>query len=254
MSEPGHVLTVPKPSLRAILAAPLRLQSYRNIVYLGLAFPLGLSYFVGLSVGLSLGVAFSLFLVGLPLLVAVLGGVHLLAELERLQVRYLLGQSVERPRLAVLDAEEWWDRVTGLVLDTATYRALVQLLSKLGVGVASFTLLLTGAVTSGVFLAVPVYYDRPGVHVGFFPVEPIEITSQLYVPWDSLLVGVEFAFELTGGTVDTLPEALLMSGLGVVVFVASINAANLLAWVSGEFTRVLLGRGRLRDLSLDVRW
>lgn len=251
MTEPA-VVRVPKPSVRGVLAAPLRLQSYLNLVYLGLAFPLGLAYFIGLSVGLSLGVAFSLLLVGIPLLLGVLLGAHALAHLERLQTRHLLGMGVQTPELQVLEREEPLARVKGLVTDTATYRAILHLTTKLAFGVAAFTLLITGAVTSAVFLAVPLYYDRPDVHVGLFPGGPIEITSQIYVPWDELLVGVETAFRITEWQVDTLPEAFVMSGFGVVLFVVSINAANALAWLAGEYTCVLLGSSRLRGLSVEL--
>ena len=47
-------------------------QSYLNIVYLLLAFPLGTFYFVFLVTGLSLGAGLSITLLGIPLLGLVL--------------------------------------------------------------------------------------------------------------------------------------------------------------------------------------
>lgn len=246
------IIRIPKPDIRSLVAAPVRAQSYRNLVYLAFTFPLGLAYFIFLALGLSLGAGFSILGVGIPLLLAVLLASHGLAHIERLQARYLLGVDVVQPTLLLQERTGLWERVKGLVLDDMTYRSVFYLASKLAVGVASFTLIVTGAVTSTVFLAVPLFYDRPGVHVGIFPGGPIRITSEVYVPWDDLLVGVETAFQITELRVDTLPEALVMSGFGIVLFVLSLNVLNALAWLAGEYTRVLLGDTRLRGISVEV--
>lgn len=252
-ASPGFpVVHVPRPTLRRLLAAPVRLQSYRNLLYLALTFPLGLGYFIVLSVGLSLGVGLSILLVGIPLFLAVLVLAHGLATLERIQARVLLGLSVPDPGYAFMEVEGLRARIEGLLLDHMTLRSVIHLVTKLAFGVASFTTIVAGGVTTAVFLAVPLYYDRPGVNVGLFQTEPIEITSGIYVPWDDLLVGVEAAFRITEWQVDTFPESLVMSLLGVVLFVLLVNALNGLAWLAGEYTRVLLGGGRLRDLSVAM--
>ncbi len=254
MSAPptGPTIEVPKPTVRRVLAAPIRPQSYRNLVYLGLAFPLGLAYFIFFAVGLSLSAGLSILLVGIPMFVGVLVVAHVLSVLERVQARALLRVAIDRPPIPFLEAESVRDRVKRLVLDHTTLKAIIHHATKLAVGIASFTLLVSGIVTSAVFIAVPLYYDKPGVNVGVFPPSPIEITSEIYVPWDDLLVGVETAFRITELRVDTIPEALVMSGFGVLLYVGFINLANGLAWAAGEYADALLGGGRIRDISVEV--
>ncbi|ELZ96872.1 hypothetical protein C440_03823 [Haloferax mucosum ATCC BAA-1512] len=72
-------------------------QSYKNIAYLLLSFPLGSFYLVALVAGLGLGISLPLTLVGLPLLFGVLYLGRLLAAGERRLAERLLGLEIERP-------------------------------------------------------------------------------------------------------------------------------------------------------------
>ena len=58
-------------------------QSYLNIIYLLLVFPLGTFYFVFLVTGLSLGFGLLITLLGIPILLLVLGGSWVLCGFER---------------------------------------------------------------------------------------------------------------------------------------------------------------------------
>ena len=58
-------------------------QSYINILYLFLSFPLGIAYFVFLVTGISLGFGLAIIWVGVPILVLVLAGSWALCQLER---------------------------------------------------------------------------------------------------------------------------------------------------------------------------
>ena len=69
-------------------------QSYLNIVYLLLAFPLGTFYFVFLITGLSLGFGLIITLLGIPILLLVLGGSVVLCRFERSIANNLLKQDI----------------------------------------------------------------------------------------------------------------------------------------------------------------
>ncbi|MFB6081280.1 MAG: sensor domain-containing protein [Halanaeroarchaeum sp.] len=229
------------PSLRTVVLAPIRPQTYLNLLYLGLAFPLGLAYFVALSVGFSLGIAVTLLVVGIVLLLAMFVLVLVLGTVERYLAVWLLRVDIPDPDWAVLDAEGPKHRVLALLLDANTWTALVFLATKLGVGVVSFSALVTLLVTSVVLVGAPLAtYDDPARNVGFITGGPVDLPFSLYVPWQDLRVGVEFVLRLSTWRVDTLPEALLVSSFGVVVLVASLNALNGLAWLSGQYARLLL--------------
>ncbi len=80
--------------LDRLVRAPMRPQTYRNLCYLLLMFPLGLGYFVLLSVGFPLGIGLVTVLVGIPLLVILLGFAVGLAGIERTLVGSLLAVEI----------------------------------------------------------------------------------------------------------------------------------------------------------------
>ncbi|MFC7188118.1 sensor domain-containing protein [Halorubrum yunnanense] len=99
------------PPVRQLLLVPFQLRTYGVLLYLALAFPLGIGYFVGTVVGLSLGISLSVFLIGLPILAATLGGVVLVAAAERVMARQLLGADIPTPSWGVSEASRLRDQV-----------------------------------------------------------------------------------------------------------------------------------------------
>lgn len=240
----GFVGAARRPTLRSVVGVPLRLQTYRNLLYLSLAFPLGLTYFIFLTVGLSLGVGLAIIVIGVPILLVVLAAATGLASVERKLAVFLLGIDIEPPGdspFSLATERSFVERVKSLVVSTGTWKAVVYLASKLFLGLVSFFLITTLLVTAVTLLLVPFIYDKPGVSVGFVLDGPKTLHPALAYGWDNLFVGVETAVELTSWEVSTLPEALAVAFLGVCVIVVSLNILNLFAWVSGRYARFMLG-------------
>ncbi|WP_134670076.1 sensor domain-containing protein [Halorussus marinus] len=226
-------------SLRSVFGVPLRLQTYRNLLYLVLAFPLGLVYFVFLSIGLSLGVGLAITVIGIPILLAVLAVSTGLAAVERELATLLLGVHIETASGPT--PESLIERAKRLVIDVGTWKALVYLGSKFVIGVVSFVVVTTLLVTATSLLAVPFVYQQPGVYVGVVTDAPIEFHPSLYVAWRQILVGVETVVSVGSWQVTTLSEALAVAGGGVLLGVASLHLLNGLARLSGWYTKVMLG-------------
>lgn len=74
---------------------PFRGQTYWNLAYLLLAFPLGIAYFVVFTVGLALGVSLAILLVGFLVLGVTLLFALALAGFERLLTNWLLRTEIE---------------------------------------------------------------------------------------------------------------------------------------------------------------
>jgi hypothetical protein len=232
------------PSLRSVLAVPLRLQTYRNLAYLALAFPLGLLYFVFLSVGLSVGVALAITVLGVPVLLAVLAVATGLATVERKLTALLLGVDIAGPAESPLSPSAdrtLVERAKALVANVGTWKAILYLASKLALGIAAFVLITTLLVTAVTLLLVPLVYDQPGVYVGVVFERPPTLHPAIAFGFDQLLVGVEAAVSLSSWEVTTLPEALGVALLGVGVGIAGLNLSNALAWLSGRYARFMLG-------------
>lgn len=222
-------------SLKRGLRAPLRGQTYRNLCYLVVMFPLGIFYFTLLTAGFALGLPLVVVLVGIPILVSFLVLAVGLAGFERRLVRVLLG--IEIPMTDATDGG-FWTRLKRLVSDYQTWKAVAYLLSEYIYGSVAFGLLGSVAATAGSFLLAPLYYtDAPVVAYG---PPPGEFTLDLLFGWDSLLVGLTTTFRLGSWQVETLGGALLAALGGLVLSFVLLQLGNALAWVWGRYARIML--------------
>jgi len=186
-------------------------QSYLNIVYLLLAFPLGTFYFVFLVTGLSLGFGLIITLVGIPILLLVLSGSWVLCRFERQVAITLLNEdiplSVSRPASGGL-----WSRVKALLKDSVTWTGVLYLFLKFPLGIVTFTIAVTLiAVTVGL-LAAPTYM------------------------WTSdPLVWGSWSF-------DPFPWSWILTIIGIPMVFISLHLLNATAVVFGRMTRVMLGK------------
>ncbi|WP_246084476.1 sensor domain-containing protein [Salinadaptatus halalkaliphilus] len=227
---------------KRFLAVPFERQTYRNLAYLLLAFPLGLAYFVFVTVAFSVGIGFSVTIIGLvvgvPILAVTLALALGIAGFERWLTATMLAVDIE-PKTD-LAGETALEACWSVVSDPKTWTAVCYLPAKFVLGVASFALVVTGLSTAVSLLMLPLYYDQPGLYVGVVSERAPEFHQTLYLGWNYLLVGFDAVVTLGYWEVTTLSEALVAAGLGVVLLLATLHALNLLARVSGWFARLLL--------------
>ncbi|SDX78188.1 sensor domain-containing protein [Halobellus clavatus] len=210
--------TGPGAVLKQFFGVPFRRQTYRNIAYLALAFPLGLLYFVGLSVGLSTGASLLITIVGVPLLVVTLLAAVGAAGFEARLATWLV--DVEATPPAALETIDWnVESLDDLLATTvrfltapSTWTGVLLVCLKFVFGIVAFTALVTAGTLGAALLTTPVFYDAAGVSYTIGP----------YL-------------------VDTLGEALAVAGAGVVVVLVSLHVLNGLAKLGGYTTAVLVG-------------
>ncbi|MBU1049434.1 sensor domain-containing protein [Candidatus Bipolaricaulota bacterium] len=185
-------------------------QSYLNIVYLLLAFPLGTFYFVFLVTGLSLGLGLSITVLGLPLLALVLGGSWALCRFEQSLASAMLKEtfpiSSHRP-----EAKGLWSRIKALFKDRATWTGTLYLLLKFPLGVAAFTIVVTLISVALALIAAPVLF--------------------MYADLDLFI-----------WYVDTLPEAFALTLIGVIWLFVSLHLINAMAYGLSRMARALLSK------------
>jgi hypothetical protein len=208
------------PALSAFFTAPFRAQTYRNALYLFLVFPLGLFYFVFLVTGLSLGLGLALLWIGLFLLVGMVAAWYALAAFERWLAISLLRETI--PPMAHDDptGQPLLERLISTVKNPVTWKSLVYLLARMPLGVLIFSVMTTLITLSAALVAAPLYYNT------FHPVVDWTVNG---APAPALWV------------VDTLPEALICSVIGLVIGLISLQVFNGMAWLSGRFSRLMLG-------------
>ena len=234
--------------------APFRLQTYKNLLYLALAFPLGIVYFVGVTIGLALGFGLLVTLVGLPILLITLVAATVVAGFEAKLARSLCGVKVSAPTvLTEFDVSDrlefpgdgFFDAVRGLAMARATWTSVLLVLTKFGFGVLSFVALTVSGAVTGAFLAAPFIYDDPAVILGVGGV----ILGGEYVPQSWAVdafpetfgwIIVEEGFIVGPWVVETFTEAILAAVVGIMFFFVAVNLLNGLAQFQARYTVKIL--------------
>lgn len=196
--------------------APVEVRTYTNLFYLALAFPLGMFYFVFLLTGLALGFGLTIIWIGLPILAVVLAASWGMAALERRFAMLLLGAEVPPMSPAATDQpKDLWKRVQEFLGNPVTWKGLGFLFLKFPLGVLSFVLTLTLLVIPFSFILAPIAWGFEDVyyHIPF---------------WN----------------VDTFGETLILSAMGFMGMLVSLNILNGLGRVWRELAEVMLGSRR----------
>jgi hypothetical protein len=213
-------MTSVQSALSNFFGVMVRSQTYLNALYLLLAFPLGLAYFLFLITGISLGFALLIVWVGLLILVLVIAGWYGLIFFERWLAIHLLHEDIPPMSRRSLNGLSLWQQFTAMITNPVTWKGLAYLLARFPLGILFFTILVTLVSVSGALLAAPFYYTW------FHP--------QIQFGWNGLFFNPIWV-------IDTLPEALLASLIGIFAVFVSMHIVNGLAWVSAKFARVMLG-------------
>ena len=165
-----------------VIAEP---QSYVNIFYLLLAFPLGIAYFVFLVTGISVGFGLIVIWVGVPILVLVLAGSWVLCQFERVLAVHLLQEEI--PAMAGKNAHVLgeigdsslghgerlfigaWRRLRAHLTGRLTWTGMLYLFLKFPLGIASFVIVVVLVAVTGALLRAP-FYDRvnDGIDMGIW--------------------------------------------------------------------------------------
>lgn len=195
---------------RAFVSVVWEPGTYLNILYLLVSLPLGIFYFALLITGFALGLGLAIIWIGLPILLLLLLAIYGLTGFERLLAIHLLGQDVD-PLRDALPQESAWQWLKGVLTAPTTWKGLVFLLGKLPLGIFSFVMTVTLLSVSLAFLLAPIVVLGGGV---------IDIGNWM---------------------VDTVPEALLCTLLGMALHIMTLHILNAVAWLWGALARVLLG-------------
>ncbi|APX97903.1 sensor domain-containing protein [Natronorubrum daqingense] len=234
----------PNTFTRAVLAtalSPFRRQTYANLCYLLFAIPLGAFYITFLIAGLSIGLTLALFVVGVPILLFVLGTSHVFAIVERVIARRLLGVHIDSPNYPFLEADDELERIRSLVFNLGTYMAMCFLATKAAIGLVSLVVVTAVLLPAIAVVLTPLYYARPDTLAGFDTGGEAITVASVELPVHELLFGVEFVRSFVEWGVTSLPQALVVSSVGIVCFLLALSMVNLFARLVGQFSRVFLG-------------
>lgn len=204
--------------LSRIFGVVIEGQTYLNILYLLLAFPLGLFYFIFFVVGFSLGLPLIILWVGFLILALVAAGWWAFILFERQQATWLLG--VDFPPLwrQDLSAKTTWEKIKSYAANPVTWLGLLFLLLKFPVGIVTFSVCVSLIAITFAFVTAPLT----------FSFLPLEIVFDWNAVWQ----------------IDTFWEAVILFWIGLLVGLLTLHILNGMAWVLARLARYLLSDPR----------
>jgi hypothetical protein len=214
------------------VTAPIRSQTYKNLLYLLVAFPLGIAYFTGLVTGGTLGFGLLITWIGLPILLLTLSGATLAAGIEARLASSLVGVDTSVPSFLrefelrdglAFPGDGFIDATKQLVTAPSTWTSVVLLVTKFVSGIVSFVAVVTSTAIAAALLAAPLIYDDSAISFG---VRSAASASN---------------YTIGSWTVSTLPEAIVVAGGGVIFAVVALNLLNALARIQAIYTATMLG-------------
>lgn len=230
-------LNIDRGAIRRLLQRPLRGRTYLNLLYLAVMFPLGVVYFTIISIGFSVGLPLVILGIGIPILLVTLAIAVELTQFERFLLRNGLGVEIPaaEPQLRGGIVTRSWRFVT----DLRVWKGVVYLLSVFLVGSATFGLLAPLMATAGSFLLAPLYFQNAPV-IAYGPIANTAITLELFFGWDNLLVGLSRTFQLGAWEVQTLPGAVFVSGLGLLLLGVLVVLADFVVQGWSRYAQLML--------------
>jgi two-component system phosphate regulon sensor histidine kinase PhoR len=197
-----------------LFATARKKQTYMNLLYLLVSFPLGIIYFVFLIAGL-VSSLITTFIIGLPLLILVIYVWQRIVEFERFFATSWLGIELRPLFPSSQSGSNLWGRFRARLTNPVMWKGLLFLLVKCPLGICSFTVILSlCSLTIGLFFL--------SLTLGVLTT-PILLLSGLLADRK-----VRARLLLTG-----------LTGFGFGLF-ALVIVNNLASW-TGEFAGVMLG-------------
>ena len=179
-------------------------QTYQNMLFLLLSFPLGIFYFVFLVTGLSLGIGLAITLIGIPILFGMLLLWRVFAGFERQLTKIML--SIDIAYVPIKQPKGIWKKVQA------------YLIIKFPLGIFSFVVLVTLLSVSLSLIAVPVLYYLTEIEI---------LNGTFCIPGNICFVNSYFS-------------AIIWGIIGILLLFVSLHALNGLARISGLLAKSML--------------
>jgi len=211
----------PKPERRygffSVIGDP---RAYSALLYMLLSLVTGIFYFVWTVTGLSLTLGFMILIIGIPFALLFIGSVRVLSHVEGRIVEGLLG--VRMPRRLPADTsgdEKIWARIKDALSDIRTWSSMLYLLLMLPLGVAYFTIAITG-------LALSLGLTGSSLFALLTNHSTMNFDD---VPWLDHLV-------------HTAPGLIGAAIVGIFLFFLLLHLAKGIGWLHGRIAELLLVR------------
>lgn len=194
-----------------IFGPVIQAQTWINMLYLLISFPLGVAYFVVLVTMLSAGIGMAMIVVGFFILWFGVMAADVLSELDRTVTNTMLGAGIPPRAPAPPVRGPLHEHMLAAVKRPGTLKRVVYLFLRFPLGLAGFILVMVLIPLSIGFLTAPLTY----------PFIPIQIGSS---------------------TVETFDEAIYLCCFGAVFTLVSVHVINSWTAMCRRFAQAMLAR------------
>ncbi|GAB3360048.1 sensor domain-containing protein [Lysobacter tyrosinilyticus] len=136
-----------------VIAEP---RTYASLFYMLFALATGIFYFTWVVTGVSMSAGLAVLIIGIPFVILYFGSVKVLSLVEGRIVETLLGERMPRRPLYSTRGQPLLERIKDLFTDPRTWATQLYFLMMLPLGIAYFTVAVTGLATSLSLIAAPV--------------------------------------------------------------------------------------------------
>lgn len=135
-----------------VIAEP---RTYASLFYMLLALATGVFYFTWVVTGISLSGGLAVLIIGIPFVILYFGSVRVLSLVEGRIVEVMLGERMPRRPLYSTRGKPLLERIKELFTDPRTWATQLYFLLMLPLGIAYFTVAVTGLATSLGLIVAP---------------------------------------------------------------------------------------------------
>lgn len=150
---------------RGLFGALFDPQTYKNLLYLFLSFPLGLGYFLFLVIGVSLGAGLAVIGIGIPILVGVLFGAVGLIGFERRLANALLDTDIPVYEPLLPPGASVLARLKAQVFNMETLKGIGYLFVRFPMGILALILSVLTVALPLSLITAPFSYQSADIHV-----------------------------------------------------------------------------------------
>jgi len=195
-------------------------RTYGALLYMLLSLATGIFYFTWVVTGLSLSIGLFILIIGIPFALLFVGSIRVLAHVEGRLVEGLLGVRMPRRLPATTPQDEsLLTKVKEALTDIRTWSSMFYLALMLPLGIAYFTLAVTGIALSAGLIGGSIFSLITGE-------SHVQISE---VPW------LEHLFH-------TAPGLVLLAFSGVLLVFVVLHIARGIGWFHGRIAELLLVR------------
>ncbi len=130
-------------------------RAYASLFYMLLSLATGIFYFTWVVTGLSLSIGLSVLIIGVVVPIVFFGSVRVLALVEGRLVEVMLGERMPRRPVYADRERPLLQRIGAMFTDPRTWSTLLYMLLMLPLGIAYFTIAVTGIATSLALIFAP---------------------------------------------------------------------------------------------------